>query len=91
MRTETDMDKNAIAENIQRTVERTALRNIRKLSATLDQEHVAERRLQRRALMIAVVVGTVFSAWFVLDLIGSDAKYERERTIQLPDKIVLPK
>ena len=91
MHGETDMDKNAIADNIQRTVERTALRNLRKLAETLNEEQIAQRRLERRALIIACVVGTVLAVWFVLGLIASDKKFERERTIQLPEKIVLPK
>ena len=42
-------------------------------------------------MIIVTVVGTVFAVWFVLGLIESDKKYDRDQKIQLPDKVVVPK
>jgi hypothetical protein len=91
MNTEPQVDQDAIADNVQRTVERTALRNVRKLADELEAEQAAKRKLERRALIIVAVVGTVFAVWFTLGLIASDEKFDRGRTIQVPDKIVVPK
>ncbi len=91
MTTDLNPDKSAIADNIQRTVERTALRKVRNLVDELDAEETAKSRLGKRALMIAVVVGTLAMAWLVSGLIASDGKYERGQPVQLPDKVVVPK
>ena len=90
MNTESGIDKEAINENIRQTVERVALRNVRKLADELEAEQVAKRRLEKRALIIAFIVGTVFAVGLVVFLIGSDEKFERGRTIQLPAKVVVP-
>ena len=90
MATESGMDKNALADNVQRTVERTALHKVRKLVDNLETEEVDKHRLEKRALIIAVVVVTVCAVWFVLGTIANDQKYERGQQIQLPDKVVVP-
>ena len=91
MSTDSNPDKSALSDNIQRTVERTALRKVRKLVDELDAEETAKHRLGRRALIIAVVVGTVAMVWLVSGLIASDEKYERGQSVRLPDKVVVPK
>jgi hypothetical protein len=90
MTTDSNPDKNAIAENIQRTVERTALRKVRKLVDELDAEESAKYRLEKRALIIAVVAGTLATVWLVSGLLVSDEKFERGQPVQLPDKVVVP-
>ena len=91
MATESGMDKNALTDNVQRTVERTALRKVRKLVDNLEAEEVDEHRLEKRALIIAAVVVTVCAVWFVLGAITNDQKYERGQKIQMPDTVVVPK
>ena len=91
MTSESDLDKNAMADNIERTVQRTALRKVRKLADELNAEEVAKNRLGRRALIIATIVCSVIMVWFVTSLIASDEKFGRGQSVQLPDKVVVPK
>jgi hypothetical protein len=83
--------KSALDDNVRRTVERTALRKVRKLVDVLEEEHTAKSKLEWRALIIASVIGAAFAAWFLLDLISADQKYDRDQKIELPAKVVLPK
>ncbi len=87
----TDTDKDAMAENIQRTVDRTALRKVKNLVGELEAEEAAKRRLEKRAMIIAFVITGVLAVWGVLGLIASDKKFERGQPIQMPEKIVVPK
>jgi hypothetical protein len=91
MNTEPHIDQNAIADNIERTVQRTALRKVRKLADELTAEEAAKLRLEKRALIIAIVAGAVATLWLVSSLIASDEKFERGQSIQLPAKITVPK
>jgi hypothetical protein len=91
MTTESDLDKKALADNIQRTVERAALRNIRALSERLQEEDKVERRLEKRALIIALLVVIVFGLLLVLTLISNDEKFDRSQPVQVPETIVMPK
>jgi hypothetical protein len=91
MTTESDLDKKALSDNIQRTVERAALRNIRALSERLQEEDKVERRLEKRALIIALLVVIVFGLLLVLTLISNDEKFGRSQPVQVPEKIVMPK
>jgi hypothetical protein len=90
MTSEADLHKNEIADNIERTVQRTALRKVRNLADELGAEEAARKRLETRALIIAAVVCSVIMVWFVTDLIASDEKFERGKSVQLPDKVVVP-
>ena len=90
MNTEPNGDANAIADNIERTVRSAALRKVRKLADQLEADEAAKRRLEKRALIITVVVATVLTVWFVSGLIASDDKFERGKTIQMPDKVIVP-
>jgi hypothetical protein len=90
MTSESDLHKNAIADNIERTVQRTALRKVRKLADALNAEEAAKKRLETRALIIAAIVCSVIMVWFVAGLIASDEKFERGQSVQLPDKVVVP-
>lgn len=87
----TDVDKGAIADNIQRTVERTALRKVKNLVDDLEAEEAAKSRLGKHALIIAFVIVSAFTAWLVLGLIASDEKFERGKPVQMPDKVTVPK
>ncbi len=91
MTTEQQADQSALADNIKRTVDRTALHKVRKLADELESEEAGKRRLEKRALIIAAVVVGALGTWFVLDLIASDQKYNRGQTFEMPAKVTLPK
>ena len=91
MKPEAEVDKSVMAENIQRTVERTALRKVRNLVDDLEAEETAKSGLGKRALISAFVIVSAFTAWLVLGLIASDEKFERGQPVQMPDKVVVPK
>ena len=90
MNDEPHLDRNALNENIQRTVDRTALRKVRKLADELQAEDAARQRAGKRALIITGVVVTGLAAWLVAGLIASDSKFERGQTVAVPDKVVMP-
>ena len=79
MSIEPNTGKNPLSENIQRTVERTALRKVRKLIDVLDADETKKQRLEKRALWIAAIVGGIVVAWFVWSLLASDKKFERSQ------------
>ena len=56
-----------------------------------EAEQAAKRRLEKRALIIAAVVGTVFTVWLVMGMVASDEKFDRGQKIQVPATIVVPK
>jgi hypothetical protein len=91
MNPEAEANKNAMAANIEQTVKHAALHKVRKLVDNLDAEHAAKERLEKIALLVAVVILIAFAAWFALGLIASDQKYERGQPLPLPDKVVAPK
>ena len=91
MNTESDLGTGALSDNIQRTVDRTALRKVRKLADKLAAEDAARHRVGKRALIIAGVAVTVLTVWFVSGLIASDRKFERGQTVAVPDKVVIPR
>ena len=91
MNSEPHIDQNAIAENIDDTVKRTALRKVRKLVDKLEDEETARRRLEKRALIIGAVAVAAIAGWFAFTMIERDGNFDRGQTIQLPDKVVVPK
>ena len=91
MTTDSNPDNRAIADNIRRTVERTALRKVRKLVDALEDEETSRRRLEKRALVVAAVSVAAIAGWFVYGLVASDQKYERGQSVQVPDKVAVPK
>jgi hypothetical protein len=90
MTSNADLHKNEIADNIERTVQRTALRKVRNLADEFGAEEAAKKRLETRALIIAAVVCSLIMVWFVWSLIASDEKFERGKSVQLPAKVVVP-
>ncbi|MCE9641792.1 MAG: hypothetical protein K8S22_16870, partial [Betaproteobacteria bacterium] len=64
---------------------------VRNLVDDLEAEETANSRLGKRAMIIAFVVVSAFTAWLVLGLIASDEKFERGIPVQMPDKVVVPK
>jgi hypothetical protein len=77
-----DIDRAAIEEHAQRTVEQTALRKVRKTLDKIEEAEVAGRRTLRYVL-IACVILAVLGAWFFGGLIFSG----RDSPIVPPMKI----
>ena len=70
---QTDIDTPGLNDNIDRTVERTALRKVRSLVEEQEQALVRQRRFQ---ILVAGVFGRALAAWAVVHVTGSS---ERER------------
>ncbi len=68
-----DIDRAAIEEHAQRTVEQTALRKVRKTLDSIKEEEAAERRTLRRVLVVCAILallGVCYFAWVVLSAGG---------------------
>jgi hypothetical protein len=65
-----DIDRAAIGEHAQRTVERTALRKVRKTLDEIEEAEAARRRTLRRVL-IACVLLAVLGTWYFWGLVFS--------------------
>lgn len=91
MNSELDVDKNAIAENVQHTVERTALRKVRKLVDKIEEEQAVEQRLGNRAMIVFAVIIVLFLAWLIANAINDDRKLNRDQKFQMPEKVAVPK
>jgi len=78
-----DIDRAAIEEHAQRTVEQTALRKVRK---TLDQieELEAARRRTLRHVLIACALLAVLGAWFFWGFIFSGSDLPKAPPMQVP-------
>ena len=68
--TPNDIDRAAIEEHAQRTVEQTALRKVRKTLDKIEEAEAARRRTLRYVL-IACAILAVIGAWFFWGLIFS--------------------
>ena len=81
--TQNDIDRAAIAEHAQRTVERTALRKVRR---TLDQIDEARAR-QRRTLRIALIgcaALVVLGGWLLWTLMFGNRDLSKGPPIEVP-------
>jgi hypothetical protein len=91
MGTEPQSDRNAMTDNIQRTVERTALRKVRKLVDNLDAEESGKKRLERRALVIAAIVAVLIIGWVAVGAIQNDRQFTRDQPVAIPAQVEVPK
>jgi hypothetical protein len=79
-----DLDKDALAENVQRTAEQTALRKVRKL---VDETPVYPP-LQKRTLLLWIVgVAVVFAVSPLFIYLGNKS-LKTDRNFYLPDKAI---
>jgi hypothetical protein len=78
-----DIDRAAIEEHAQRTVEQTALRKVRK---TLDEIEEAEaaRRRTLRYVMIACAIFAMLGAWFFWGLMFSGKDLPKDPPMKIP-------
>ena len=78
-----DIDRAAIAENAQRTVERSALRKVRKTLDGIERAEADKRKLLRNALLACAALVLV-GAWLVWTLIFSGREPPAGPGIELP-------
>jgi hypothetical protein len=78
-----DVDRDAIAENAQRTVERTALRKVRKTLNGIERA-AAEQRKQLRRVLIACAVLALVGALFAWGLFFAGREGPKGPAIELP-------
>ena len=74
--TPNDIDRAAIEEHAQRTVEQVALRKVRKALDTIEEAEVARQRTLRR-LLIACAILAALGACLVLGSLGLGVLYRR--------------
>jgi fatty acid desaturase len=78
-----DIDRAAIAENAQRTVERSALRKVRKALDSIERAQADKRKLLRNVLLACAALALV-GAWLVWTLIISGREPPVGPGIELP-------
>lgn len=86
----TPADRQAIDDNIRLTVDRTALRKVRKLVDEVHLEESARRRLERRALTAAVIVGALTTTCCVYAVLKSDDRFDFGQSVQVPARVAVP-
>lgn len=85
--TPNDIERAAIEEHAQRTVEQTALRKVRKTLDRIDEAETARRRSLRRVLIVCAVLAAIGAglAWW---LIFSGRNLPQEPPMKVP--VTLP-
>jgi hypothetical protein len=78
-----DIDRAAIAENAQRTVERSALRKMRKALDGIERAEAEKRKLLRNVLLACAAL-VLLGAWLVWALIFSGRAQSAGPGIELP-------
>lgn len=87
MNHQSDIDKDAIQENIQRTAERAALRKVNKLAEELKNEQLARKRFERIAIVAVVLLLVAYGLWVVF----ADKSPRRVNEIEIPGNATQPK
>jgi len=78
-----DIERAAIEEHAQRTVEQTALRKVRKTIDKIEKAEAERRRMLRYAL-IACAILAVLGAWFFWGLIVSGVDLPKGPAMKVP-------
>lgn len=81
-----DIDRAAIEEHAQRTVEQTALRKVRRTLDQIEQAEAARRRTLRYVL-IACAILAVIGAWFFWGLIFSGRDLPQASPMKIPSTL----
>ena len=84
-----DSEPTAAEREAQRAAEQEALRKVRKLTDSLEEEQRAKRRLQKWGLLIAALALVVLLYAFVSVYLKSQSAPPAKK-IDVPGKIVLP-
>ncbi len=78
-----DIDRVAIEEHAQRTVERSALRKVRKALDRIEAAETAERRTLRKVLVVCALLAVV-GGWFFWWLMFSDRGMPKPPPMKVP-------
>jgi len=78
-----DIDRAAIEEHAQRTVEQTALRKVRKTLDEIEQAEAAGRRTLRKVL-IACALLAVLAAWLFWGFVFSGGDLPKQQPMKVP-------
>jgi hypothetical protein len=81
-----DIDRAAIEEHAQRTVERTALRKVRKTLDQVEEAEAASRRTLRNVL-IACALLAVLGTWFFWGLVFNGRDLPKEPPMKIPSTL----
>jgi len=81
-----DIDRAAIEEHAQRTVEQTALRKVRKSLDKIEEAEAAGRRTLRYVL-IACAILAVLGAWYFWELIFSGKDLPKAPPMKVPSTL----
>ena len=84
--TPNDIDRVAIEEHAQRTVEQAALRKVRKTLDRIEATATSERRTLRRVLIVCAILA-VLGAWFFWGLIFGDKDLPKQPPMKVPDTL----
>jgi hypothetical protein len=78
-----DIDRAAIEEHAQRTVEQTALRKVRKTLDQIDRAEAARRQTLRRVLVACALLAAL-AAWFFWGLVASGVDAPKHQAMKIP-------
>jgi hypothetical protein len=81
-----DIDRAAIEEHAQRTLERTALRKVRKTLDEIEEAEAARRRTLRYVL-IACAVLAVLGAWYFWGVVFSGRDLPKASPMKVPSTL----
>lgn len=80
------LDRAAIEEHAQRTVEQAALRKVRRTLDRIEQEESAERRTLRKLLLVCALL-LVLGGWLIWEIVVSDRGMPKPPPLQVPQKL----
>lgn len=81
-----DIDRAAIEDHAQRTVEQTALRKVRKALDKIEEGEAARRRTLNYALIVCALLA-VLGAWFFWGLIFSGRDLPKTPAMKIPSTL----
>jgi len=81
-----DIDRAAIEEHAQRTVEQTALRKVRKTLDDIEQAEAARRRTLRYALLACAILA-VLGAWFFWEFVFGGRDSTKAPPMKVPSAV----
>jgi hypothetical protein len=83
-----DIERAAIEEHAQRTVEQTALRKVRKTLDRIGQAEIAERRALRKVLIVCAILAALGACYFCW-LVFSGSYLPRQPPMKIPGTLPL--
>ena len=81
-----DIDRAGIQDHAQRTVERTALRKVRKTLDSIEQDETAQRRTLHKVLAVCAALA-VLGAWLVWTLVFGDRGMPKQQPMKVPSTV----